>query len=126
MTLRWKSFLAAVVAVAGGGAIYVTLTRLEPNPLTIGLLLALLFVTVASVAIPVSATLNSRFARADWFVADPHRLWRHAVESGLLAVILAYLQLKHTLNPVAALLFSVAFVVAESFFITAVKQRKSK
>ncbi|HFB52583.1 MAG TPA: hypothetical protein ENJ48_02700 [Anaerolineae bacterium] len=121
MTLRWKSFLATVIAVAGGSAIYVTITRLEPDTLTIGLLLALLLITVAAAAIPVSAAVNNRFARADWFSADPNRLWRHAGESGLLAVILAYLQLKHTLNWVAALLFLVAFVVVESFFITRVE-----
>ncbi len=118
MDLRWKSFLATTVAIAGGGAIYVTLTRLEPEPLTIGLLLALLFITVGALAIPVSAALNHRFAGEDRFAADPNRLWRHAGESGLLAVILAYLQLKHTLSWIAALLFVAAFVVVESFFMT--------
>lgn len=121
MNLRLKSFLAAAIAVSGGSAIYVTITRLEPGPLTIGLLLALLFITVAATAIPVSAVLNSYFARADWFSADPNRLWRHAGESGLLVVILAYLQLKHTLNWIAALLFVTAFVIVESFFITRVE-----
>ncbi len=118
MILRWKSFLAIVIAVAGGSAIYVTITRLEPEPLTIGLLLVLLFITVAAIAIPISTVLNNRFARKNWGTTDGNRLWRHAGESGLLVVILAYLQLKHTLNWIAALLFVVAFVVVESFFMT--------
>ncbi len=118
MSLRWKSFLAAIVAVSGAGGITVTVTQFEPDSVTIGLLLGLLFVAFGAAAIPVSALLNNRFARPDWHTADSYRLWRHAIETGIFAVILVFLQLRQTLNWVITLLFLTAFVIVETFFVT--------
>jgi len=116
--LRWWIFSATTIAVTGAAGLLFVLTLLHPSPMTKPLLLILLFITYGAGAVPVSAYLNQRFANRKWFQQDPNRLVRHGVETGLLIVILAYLQLIRALDWTIAAVLAGVFILMETFFLT--------
>ncbi len=118
MSLRWWAFSTTIIAITGASGLIFLVSRLYPSPATKTLLFILLLTTFSSGAVPISIYLNHRFAARKWFKQDRYRLVRHALESGLLMAILAYLQLGQNLDwTIAAVLVGV-FILMETFFLT--------
>jgi len=118
MSLRWWAFLTTIIAVTGAVGLLFVLTQLYPTPASKILFYALLFITFGAGIIPLSAYLNHRFAAKKWRQQDPARLIRHGFELGLLATILAYLQLISALDWAIAIVLIGVFSLTETFFLT--------
>ena len=116
--LRWWSIYALIIAATGLASIYFLLTQLHPSPLSETLLAFLIFMSASAFLVPISAYFNHRFAAKTWRKRDQHRLSRQALEAGILALVLLYLQRLQTLDwAIFGVLFGV-FILMETFFIT--------
>ncbi len=82
------------------------------------LLLTSLFFLVSSLTVPCAILLNNRFAENDWLKHDPGRLLRQSGWGGLMAVIIAYLQLIRAMNWAIAFVLLAVFVLIETFILT--------
>ncbi len=118
MSLRWWGFLATIVVLTGLAGLQFTFTRLIPTPVTEVWLFGLLFITFAAMAIPFSAYFNHRFASKTWRQQDPHRMLRHAGETGLFVVLTAYLQRIQVLDWMVLAVLLGVFILMETFFLT--------
>lgn len=117
MNLRWWGFLGTLVAITGAVGLQFVLTRLYPSPLTQTLLLALVFITLAALTIPVSGYVNHRFAPKGWRKKDPNRLLRQGGEVGLMFGLMVYLQLVHVLDWTIAAVLIGFFTLMETYFL---------
>lgn len=104
-------------------ALYYIVTNLWPHPETIFaqpqlLFLTFLFLSLATLTVPISAFFNHRLAKPNWPERDKTRLARQAVWVGLVGILLAYLQLIRALNWTVALVLIGVFILIEAFFIT--------
>jgi hypothetical protein len=120
---RWWVALAGVVGFISWLALYYLLNNLPPNPETFLsrpqlLFFTFLFLGAMGLTIPPAAYLSHRFARLDWPERDRFRLIRQGAWVGLLAVLLAYLQLIRALNLTIAIVLIGVFILIEAFFIT--------
>lgn len=118
----WIISSIPIVMLSFAGLMYV-IGSLWPDPNTIFarsqmLLFAFIFLGCGALTVPVTAYLNQRFAKADWLARDRARLLRQGSWVGLLAVLLAYLQLSRILNWTIALVLAAVFVLIETFLLT--------
>jgi hypothetical protein len=118
ISLRWWAFSTVVIAFTGAIGLAFVLTQLYPTPTTQWLFFVLLFITFGAGVIPFSAYLNYRFAARRWRTQDRYRLLRHGLESGLLVVIVVYLQFIQTLDWIVAAVLVGVFMLMETFFLT--------
>ena len=108
-----------MIALTAAAGLHFVLTQMYPdNTLTQGLFFGLLFIGCAAATIPIAAYLNHRFAAKSWRTRDPNRLLRQAAEVGVLATLLAYLQLLQTLDLTIALVLIGVLLLMETFFVT--------
>lgn len=116
----WTLLAATTVTVAGGVGLTFVLTRIHPDSSGGAkvLLLSLLFITFGAGAVLVSAYLNRRFVTDRWSDYDPHRLFRHGLETGLLITLLAYLQMTRVLDTTMLAVLLGVFILMETFFLT--------
>lgn len=118
MSLRGWVYSTTIIALTSLLGLGFVLLTLYDTPTTIILVFFLLFVIFSAGAVPLSVYLNYRFAGKDWRKRDRYRLLRHALGSGVLIVVVAYLQMERYLDwTIAAVLVSV-FVLMETFFLT--------
>ncbi len=123
MRLRWWVLLSLGLAALSFGALYYVIFYIWPNANDIlaapqMLVLLLLFLAAGSASIPFIGYLNYRFATSGWLSRDRMRLIRQGSWCGLLAVVLAYLQLVRALNLVISLVLAAVFMLIELFFLT--------
>lgn len=123
MRLRWLILFSVFLAACSFLALYFIYTRVEPNPTIILagpqlLFLAFMFLGLSAGAVPVTAYMNHRFAKPNWFERDKTRLLREGLWTGLFGVLLLYLQLIRALNWTIALVLACVFVLIELFFLT--------
>jgi hypothetical protein len=121
--LRWWILLSSLAAIASFFMLYYIVTQLWPAPDTIWarpqlLFLVFMFLGLSTGAVPVTAYMNYRFARPDWFHRDRTRLFRQGVWVGFLGVLLAYLQLIRALNWATILVLVGVFIFIEAFLLT--------
>lgn len=123
MRPRWWVLSSLLVAVLSLAALYYIINNLWPHPETMFaqpqlLFLTFLFLSLASLTVPISAFFNHRLANPEWPERDKIRLLRQGTWVGLAGILLAYLQLIRALNwTIAAVLIGV-FILIEAFFIT--------
>lgn len=123
MRQRWWIVISIAVAGLSGLALYYLITNVWPDPnqvVAIPQLLFLLFVFLGLSAsvVPITAYLNHRFAKPDWYQRDRARLARQGAWVGLFGVVLAYLQLIRALNWTIAAVLAGVFSLIETFFLT--------
>ena len=116
--LRWWVVIGLLMAGLGGTGLWLVVTRVWPDPLTELAFLGLLAVTLAGLAIPVSAYLNRRFARRGWQAQDPRRLLRQGAWVGLLGALYGWLKKEDALNWTIAAVIAGVFALLEVFFLT--------
>lgn len=112
-----------VIAGASFVSLYYIFNNLWPDPPTIFAQAQILFFTatflgLSSVAIPIAAFLNQRFANEGWLERDRTRLARQGAWVGLFGLILLYLQLYRVLNWTNTLVLGGVFILIEIFFLT--------
>ena len=123
--LRLVGFSAVLVALIAIMGIWFVFNRVYPNIFTITLLFILIFIACTAIAIPISIFLNQRFAKKNWYLLDRHRIYRHGVESGLLSVLLAYIELEQTLDWTITLVLVGVFMLMEIFFLAGTNNSES-
>ena len=118
MRLRWWALIGLLVAVLGGGGLWLLVNRVWPNPAMELVFLGLLAVTLGGLTIPVSAYLNYRFARSGWQTQDSWRLLRQGVWVALFGALCGWLQKEDALNWTIAVVIAGVFALMEAFFLT--------
>ena len=123
MRQRWWVLVSILVAVLCFFFIRYIVNHLWPDPDEILavpqlLLIGFIFVGLGAASIPLSVYLNNRFAKPGWLERDKFRLLREGAWLGILAVLLAYLQLLKALNWTIAAVLTGVFVFIEAFFLT--------
>lgn len=123
MRLKWWIICSIVLSVACFLFMHYIRTNIWPNPNSLFappqlLMLSTLFMGLASATVPVTAYLNYRFAKPDWYTRDKSRLLRQGSWVGLLGVLLAYIQLLRAFNWAVAFVLVGVFIFIELFFLT--------
>ncbi len=123
MRQRWWILISVAVASLSFLSLYYIVNYLWPNPHTVFagtqlLFLLFMFLGLSAGTVPVTAYLNHRFAKPDWFKRDKIRLARQGAWVGLFGVLLAYLQLIRALNWTIIAVLAGVFVLIETFFLT--------
>jgi hypothetical protein len=123
MRPRWWVLLSLIIATLSFSGLYYVLTTFWPNPDTLLaqpqlFLFTLLFLSLGSTTIPITAYFNHRFAKPGWLERDKTRLLRQGAWVGLLGILLTYLQLIRALNWTIAVVLMGVFILIETFFLT--------
>ncbi|MCB0208924.1 MAG: hypothetical protein KDJ52_06330 [Anaerolineae bacterium] len=123
MRLKWWILCSLLLAVASFLFLYYIIHNIWPNPTSLFappqlLLLSSMFMGLSSATVPVTAYLNYRFAKPDWYSRDKSRLLRQGAWVGLLGVLLAYIQLLRAFNWAVAVVLVGVFIFIELFFLT--------
>jgi hypothetical protein len=123
MRQRWWIVISITLAGLSGLALYYIINNVWPDPnqlVALPQLLFLLFVFLGLSAsvVPITAYLNHRFAKPDWYQRDRGRLVRQGAWVGLFGVVLAYLQLIRALNWTIAAVLAGVLSLIETFFLT--------
>lgn len=119
---RWV-ILSILISIASFSGLYYLLTHVWPDSTTLFaqpqlLMLSVMFMGLTSAAVPVTAYLNYRFAKGNWWERDKSRLLRQGAWVGLLGILLAYIQLIRALNWAVAIVLVGVFIFIELFFLT--------